>query len=270
MIRIDLNKCIGCGLCAWDCFPAALSCTDGKAQLSAPENCIGCGHCIAICPKQAVEDPELPMDDIQPVHKDVAPQTLLDLMQSRRSCRHYTSEKVSDADIMRIIDAIRACPTAKNLQRTRYIVVRDSISELLDATLEALGRVGELQKETAADPSEIRRADNFIRWAKLRKEDKSFDPLFFHAPMLLMLVSDGDAARDASAGAAYGELMAASLGLGCLYSGYFTACCGASSEIQNMLGISPQEQVVRCLVLGHPDVKFRRTAPRRKGNIQYI
>ena len=80
---------------------------------------------------------------------------------------------------------------------------------------------------------------------------------------VLMFVASGNDARDAAAAAAYTELMAAELGLGCLYSGYFTACCAGSREIQAMLGLAPDEQVVRCLVLGHPDVKFRRTAPRK-------
>ena len=76
-------------------------------------------------------------------------------------------------------------------------------------------------------------------------------------------VSDGNDARDAAAAAAYTELLAAELGLGCLYSGYFTACCAGSEAIRNLLGLKNGEQVVRCLVLGHPDVAFRRTAPRK-------
>ena len=135
--------------------------------------------------------------------------------------------------------------------------------EFWDAALDALAHVGEMQLKTATDPGELRRARNFIAWQQQRSEDGVFDPLFFHAPQLLMFVSKGNDVRDASAAAAYTELMAAELGLGCLYSGYFTACCAGSREIQAMLGLAPDEQVVRCLVLGHPDVKFRRTAPRK-------
>lgn len=263
MITIDKNRCIGCGTCVWDCFPGAITIENKLATLTAPSNCIGCGHCIAVCPVGAVSDPDLPNDDNQPVAQDRNPEALLSIMRSRRSCRHYTDQPVTQQELSMLLSAARACPTAKNLQGTRYISVTKAIPALLDAVLDGLGHVGAMQLKTATDPGELRRARNFITWQQTRKEDKTFDPLFFHAPQLLMFVSDKSDARDAAAAAAYAELMAAELGLGCLYSGYFTACCAGSKDIQTMLGLKDNEQVVRCLVLGHPDIKFRRTAPRK-------
>ena len=93
MIQFDLSRCIGCGRCAFDCFPGAITIDEKKPNLSAPGSCIGCGHCIAICPTQAVTDPELPGDDVSPVTGHSAdPAALLSLMRSRRSCRHYKPE----------------------------------------------------------------------------------------------------------------------------------------------------------------------------------
>lgn len=267
MIQIDSARCIGCGLCADDCFPGAITLADKKAVVSSPENCIGCGHCIAICPREAVMDDALDKADIHPLRMEVEPQKLLGLMRSRRSCRHYTSQPVSDEEKAALLEAARACPTAKNLQGTRYILVEEKIPSLLDAALRSLDQVGQRQLETATDPGELRRANNFIAWNQQRQADKAFDPLFFHAPLLMIFVTDQPGARDCAAAAAYTELMAASLGLGCLYSGYFTACAAGSAEIQQMLGLAPGEQAVRCLVLGHPDVKFQRTAPRKKPNV---
>lgn len=263
MITFDQNRCIGCRKCAWDCFPGAITIENKQATLTAPANCIGCGHCIAVCPVGAVSDPDLPCDDVQSIAAEHNPDALLSTMRARRSCRHYTDQPVTQQELSMLLGAARACPTAKNLQGTRYISVTKSISALLDAALEGLGHVGTMQLKTATDPGELRRARNFIAWQQTRKEDKTFDPLFFHAPQLLMFVSDKSDVRDAAAAAAYAELMAAELGLGCLYSGYFTACCAGSKEIQTMLGLKDNEQVVRCLVLGHPDIKFRRTAPRK-------
>jgi nitroreductase len=233
----------------------------GKPTLKNPEACIGCGHCIAICPKNAAFDDTLPT--VAGSKPDLSSEKLLELMQFRRSCRHYTKEPVTEDQLQVLLEAAKACPTAKNLQATRFIAVRDQISTLLDAALEGLGQVGVQQKQTATDPSEKRRAENFILWAKTRSQDKTFDPLFFHAPLLLLFVSEADTARDAASAAAYTELMAAAMGLGCLYSGYFTACCAGSPKLQALLKLSPTEQVVRCLVLGHPDVKFLRPAPRK-------
>ena len=263
MIQIDLDRCVGCGKCAGDCFPGAIMISEKKAALAAPENCIGCGHCIAICPCAAVSDNSLRTEDVHPIQMDADPQVLLGLMRSRRSCRHYTPEPVTDAEKQTLLEAARACPTAKNLQATRYILVENAIPALLDEAVRALGQVGQHQRINATDFGELRRANSFIDWAEKRKIDKTFDPLFFHAPLLMLFVTDLSDPRDAAAAASYTELMAASLGLGCLYSGYFTACAVGNAEIQRILGLEPEERVVRCLVLGHPDVKFQRTAPRK-------
>ena len=262
MIYIDKKICIGCGKCVRDCFPGALTLEESTPVLEFPDRCLSCGHCIAVCPKNAVSDDALNMEEAQEISPEKNPENLLSSMQFRRSCRHYTSEAVSEQALNMLLSAARACPTAKNLQGTRYIAVTEAISPLLDAALDGLGQVGQAQLQNATDPGEIRRAKNFISWAHTRKENKSFDPLFFHAPLLLMFVSDGDP-RDAAAAAAYTELMAWHLGLGCLYSGYFTACAAASPKIKAILGLNANETVVRCLVLGHPDIKFRRTAPRK-------
>lgn len=262
MIQIDHSSCIGCGRCVWDCFPGALVMDNNKPSLQQPDRCLACGHCIAVCPVYAVADDALDMTEIRDIIKDQAPEALLHQMQSRRSCRHYKGTPVTEDELAMLLTAARYCPTAKNLQGTRYIAVTEGISVLLDAALEGLGMVGKMQLQTASDPNEIRRAENFIRWADLRQTDKTFDPLFFHAPLLLMFVAEDDP-RDAAAAAAYTELLAASMGLGCLYSGYFTACAAASPKIKALLNLSPAETVVRCLVLGHPDVKFQRTVPRK-------
>jgi len=54
IIRIDEDKCDGCGLCAKGCPEGALQMIDGKARLVSEITCDGLGACIGECPQGAI------------------------------------------------------------------------------------------------------------------------------------------------------------------------------------------------------------------------
>lgn len=270
MITFDREACVGCGACARDCFPDAITMEAGRPVLSRPDACIRCGHCVAVCPTGAVSMPDADMSEVVSGVPDTDAASLLHLMQFRRSVRQYTAAPVTDEALARLLDAARWCPTAKNAQDTRYIVVREKRQALLSLALGALAQLGEKMLQDPALPAdERRRAEKFVRWDKdFRADPAGTDPLFFHAPMLLLFISGPDA-RDAAAAAAFSGLEAAAMGLGCLFSGYFTAV-SASPDIRAMLGLKGGEQVARCLVVGHPAVRFRRTVPRDRADVRCL
>ncbi len=54
IIRIDEEKCTGCGLCIPNCPEGALQIIDGKARLISDLFCDGLGACIGSCPEDAI------------------------------------------------------------------------------------------------------------------------------------------------------------------------------------------------------------------------
>jgi ferredoxin len=54
IIRIDEEKCDGCGQCAKGCPEGALQMIDGKARLVSEITCDGLGACIGECPRGAI------------------------------------------------------------------------------------------------------------------------------------------------------------------------------------------------------------------------
>jgi NAD-dependent dihydropyrimidine dehydrogenase PreA subunit len=54
IIRIDEEKCNGCGLCIPSCPEGALQIIDGKARLVSDLMCDGLGACIGECPEGAI------------------------------------------------------------------------------------------------------------------------------------------------------------------------------------------------------------------------
>lgn len=54
IIRIDEDKCDGCGLCASACAEGAIQIINGKAKLVSETYCDGLGACLGECPQGAI------------------------------------------------------------------------------------------------------------------------------------------------------------------------------------------------------------------------
>lgn len=54
IIKIDEDKCNGCGLCVEACHEGAIGMVDGKAKLLRDDYCDGLGDCLPVCPTGAI------------------------------------------------------------------------------------------------------------------------------------------------------------------------------------------------------------------------
>ncbi|MBQ7397574.1 MAG: 4Fe-4S binding protein [Clostridia bacterium] len=71
IIKIDREKCNGCGACAAACHEGAIEMIDGKATLTREDYCDGLGDCLPACPTGAItfEEREAPAYDEDAVQK---------------------------------------------------------------------------------------------------------------------------------------------------------------------------------------------------------
>ncbi len=76
IIKIDEEKCNGCGLCIPNCPEGALQMIDGKARLISDLFCDGLGACIGHCPENAItiEEREAEPYDEKKVMENIARQ----------------------------------------------------------------------------------------------------------------------------------------------------------------------------------------------------
>lgn len=253
-VSINQELCIGCGKCVKDCVSDKISIVNGKAQFMY-ERCILCGHCYSICPVNAVsltkygkvkEEKAEPYDIIDS-------DKLLSFMKSRRSIRHFTSEKVSAEDIEKIIEAGRYCPTGTNAQDFSFTVITESLGKFENEAGKLFRKIQKIGGKLAS----------YIR-------NNPIDDDFFFKGAPLVIVVNGKGKTSACLASSYMELMAESLGLGVMYSGFFIAAAKLSPKISKMLPTPDGHSPVTCLVIGHPAVNYERIPPRNKADIKHI
>lgn len=253
MIEINADKCIGCGQCAADCVAGVIKMVGGKA-CPARKGCIDCGHCYAICPADAVT-----MDGIEPDSgpfvemREFDSDRLLQAMKSRRSVRRFLDQPVEWEKTAKILEAGRYCPTASNAQDVAFTILGSRQKEIEDICVElfrkgigAAGKFSDLAKNVVID-----------------------DHYFFKGAPLVIVVS-AKSKGNAALASSYMEIIAESMGLGVLYSGFFIACTMLSGRLKKLLNLPTGHKAVTCMVIGYPSVHYRRIPGRKPANVRTL
>lgn len=270
MMNIEKEKCIGCGLCVSDCFATDIELIDGKAIMKNTA-CFKCGHCIAICPKNAVSTDEYNMGEVKDYHKDnftIDSEQLLNFIKYRRTIRHFKNKDVENETLMKIIEAGRFTQTASNSQNVSYIVVKEGIDELKGLALESLSEHG--QTILSNLDSQTMFLERYAKmWVSMNEayKEKGEDNLFFHAPAVILVVSDSGV--NATLASSNMELMTNALGLGTFFSGFFVRAAEGNKKIMEYLGLDENKHIVTCMIIGYPDVTYARTVPRKGADITW-
>jgi nitroreductase/NAD-dependent dihydropyrimidine dehydrogenase PreA subunit len=294
-IEIDEDLCTGCGLCVTACPTGTLSLRDGKATATGEES-IFCGHCEAVCPQGAVRvtaiDEEMSQYKTFTKEKQWLPpgnyhtDLLVQLMASRRSCRHFTARPV-ERDVLEDLMKIGiTAPSGTNSQAWTFTILpaRKAVTAfaghiasyfgklnaaaekpLLRLSLKLLGK-GELDAYYHGYYRKIKEA--LEQWYGSGK-----DQLFHGSPAAMIIGSKPGAscpAEDALLATQNILLAAHSMGLGSCLIGYAVAAMKRDPAIQRAIGIPAEEEIHAVIALGYPDEVYQRIAGRRKVTPRYF
>ena len=180
----------------------------------------------------------------------------MNVLLGRRSIRSYRPEQVARKDLELLVQVGRYTATAKNNQGCRFIIVQEALEALKEQVWHFIDGL-----EAGEVPPELLPYTEFNR---RRKADPADDYLFRNAPAVLYITSDWP--LDAGLAAQNVELMAASLGMGALFNGYLARITELNKPLKAWLG-AEDTKIKACLLLGYPDRRYQRTAPRKLAHV---
>jgi nitroreductase/NAD-dependent dihydropyrimidine dehydrogenase PreA subunit len=284
--HVNRDKCKGCGSCVRVCPALVFELREGKSNVMYGERCIACGHCWAVCPEEAViqEDATTATGIKTGPEPAVSPDTLQLLIRERRSTRLFNDKPVSKEQLFKIIEAGRYSPTASNRQDVNYIVLsnRQQVSELrllVESFMEKTFKL--MQNKVVAlfyGMKFGRSAVDFLHYYAMgydilkNSENKSvYFPLPFGSAVILAHAQSFDqlAPFNCSAALYSCSLMAHSLGLGSCFTGFVQIGANADKKIKHWLDIPKENEAYGAMVVGHPDIQYRRLVERKKPDIKW-
>ena len=252
-IKVNKDLCIGCELCKNDC-PVNNIIIENKKSVIKNQDCLMCGHCVAICPKEAITMMGFDEPPMELTNKPILdPDELLMAIKSRRSIRKFKDKEVSSEIVKQIIEAGRYTPSAKNSQDVSYIILDNKKRIYEEVAVKFFRKIKPIANIAIKHSKEVSIDDNFF---------------FKNAPIAIMIVTKDKISG--SLAASNMALMAESYGLGVLFSGYFSDVANNSPKLKKLLSLKHRDHVITTLVIGYPDVKYRRTAQKETANVRYL
>jgi len=285
--RVDREKCKGCGHCVKVCPALVFQLSEKKLNVRYGERCFACGQCWAVCPEGAViQTDATTATSLQPgLVPAVSPDTLQLMIRERRSTRLFSDEAVSKNQLLQIIEAGRYAPTSSNRQNVNYVVLsdREKVSELRSLVESFMERTFKaVQNKAIASLIRMKMGSsslNLLRYYamgyqfhKESKEKHAYFALPFGPAVIIAHAQsfDGMGSFNCAIALYSCSLMAHSMGLGCCFLGFVQAGANMDKKIKRWLNIPKENQSYGAMVVGHPDVKYRRLVERKSPETQWL
>lgn len=252
------QECNKCGLCYKDCIfrGDALKLTNDGPVIDL-EKCLMCGHCVAVCPKTAVNHPKSePQEEITqlPTYEQA-----VNYLRSVRSVRVYKPELIPQEQMKKLLDIGRYPQTAINTQGVSYLVLegREKIDEFLEVFF-----------KSAAELCPDNKDFTWLKGAAKENWENGVDKIFQGCTSAIFALTDRDS-RFGRANAQYSltfiALLAPIMGYGTCWAGVVErlACDPKySAYINEFLKIPEDKCVSGVLMAGIPDVEYLRLVER--------
>lgn len=288
--QVDSGTCTGDGICADICPEKVLEMVDGKAASveGRLEACIMCGQCVAVCPTESLQMPELPQEKFQELAQvSFGYSEFLDFLKLRRSVRVFKDQPVERELTGKILEAAATAPMGFPPHSTEVLVIdrREELDFLLKELVKdytyllkgfsnPLGRVM-IRRSIGAEHYQILK-DYILNVARHANEayylDGS-DRYMYNAPMLMLFHGNRRVIsyeENAHLVCHHAMLAALSLGLGTTIIGLIPPIVDRSQILRKRYGIPMENKVITSLILGHPKYRYKKSIHRDLAGVKTI
>ena len=142
MVYIEKEACVNCGTCMRLCPMGVFTRGETGIEIHPHRRCIQCMHCAGACPRKAIRFEELPEEAVYP---QLTGEPLEELIQSRRSIRHFSDRLPEKTAVQHALDVAAYAPSGKNQRAFRYAIVwgKNKVEELRDRCMALCREYGE-------------------------------------------------------------------------------------------------------------------------------
>lgn len=292
MIQIDREQCTKCLRCFEVCpdyvFAVETSTQHKQVDVRYPLQCCTCGHCVAICPSGAINHPGLSKDQIEKVdNPDISPNSLCDLMKSRRSTRQYQQKPVLQETIDQLLDVAIHAGTGGNTQIEGFIIIQNQdliqklelcvIDILWKGGMRFLNRKGMIAKIAGRKygPKLSAQYQSYHDIIKHRRQNGDIKGMIFrNAPVLIIVHSHKNnnlGPTNAALALRNIELFGATLGIASCWTGFLIAAARMNrKKINQTIDLDKKRLVVGGLMLGYPKFEYRYQLPRKNRDVLFL
>lgn len=269
LIRIDETRCKKDGFCVQECPAGIIKQADKESVPQmiprGAQACLLCGHCVAVCPHDALQHVNIPMEKSPKISKELAisQAQAAQFLRTRRSIRRFKNKPVDQETVQLLIDQARYAPTGGNSQLVTWTVHMgaEKLKSIADLTVAWM---------KAALASESGRQLPPYYPMIVAAYDAGIDAITQNAPCLVIASTPGkydNGMVDLSIALSYFELMATASGLGTCWLGLIARALKFSKPLMEVIGLPEGHAHFYPMVLGYPKFKYHRLPERKPAKI---
>lgn len=267
--NVDYTKCIHCGLCVNDCIANIIHMNADNIPAISKEDenkCIKCQHCLAICPTGAISIHNKNSENSVSCSNYPDSEQLLNLIESRRSFRHYKHENLNPDIMQKLKEVLKYAPTGCNFHKLHISVIED---------VDIMDRFRNRTNNTIKKFLLSSKIDTLTK--KFKNYKNAFlngdDVIFRGAPHMIVVstpINAPCANEDPIIALSYFELYAQSLGVGTLWCGFAQICLKLLPELCEFLEIPEGYKPGYVMLFGPTDTEYTRTVQPDEYNITTV